>query len=122
MLKISKPKPNRIEMEINGRLETEELAEALDELLELSVDVSSGLMVQRIKGFNFPDLGSFSVGLQRLPRLFGLLSKFDRCAVICDESWVRSASEIKGRMIPGIEIKSFGFGEEDQAEKWLAGG
>ncbi|MGI9400080.1 MAG: STAS/SEC14 domain-containing protein [Rhizobiaceae bacterium] len=96
--------------------------EALDELLELSEDVANGKMVQKISDFAIPDIGYFRVGLQRLPKLFGLLSKFYRCAVICDEGWVRKASEIKGRLIPGIEIKSFGSGEEEQAEKWIAGG
>lgn len=120
MLKITKPSSNRVDLEIGGSLDTEEMATGLDDLLEKSEDVTNGDMLYTITDLNMPSLGAISVEMQRLPRLFGLLGKFDRCAVICDESWIRTAAEIKGKLFPGIDIKSFQTNETEQAEKWLA--
>ena len=97
------------------------MAKGLDDLLEKSEDVTNGLMLYTITDFSMPSLGAIGVEMQRLPKLFGLLGKFDRCAVICDESWLRTAAEIEGKLFPGIDIKSFQFNEVEEADKWLEG-
>lgn len=121
MLKITKPSSNRVDLELSGPLDSASMSKGLDELLEKSEDISNGLMLYTITDFSMPSLGAIGVELQRLPKLFGLLGKFDRCAFICDESWLRTAAEIEGKLFPGIDIKSFQSNEADQAEKWLAG-
>ncbi|MEM7461886.1 MAG: STAS/SEC14 domain-containing protein [Pseudomonadota bacterium] len=120
MLKITKPSPNRVDLELNGPLDSESMASGLDELIEKSEDVKHGRMLYTITDFSMPSFGAIGVEMQRLPKLFGLLGKFDRCAVICDESWLRTAAEIEGRLFPGIDIKSFQTNELEEAEKWLA--
>ncbi len=120
MLKITKPSPNRVDLELNGPLDSESMASGLDELIEKSEDVKHGRMLYTITDFSMPSIGAIGVEMQRLPKLFGLLGKFDRCAVICDESWLRTAAEIEGKLFPGIDIKSFQTNEVEEAEKWLA--
>lgn len=122
MLTITKPAPNRVDIELSGPLDAEAMAAALDDLIAKSEDVTNGLMLYKITDFALPSLGAIGVEFQRLPKLFGLLGKFDRCAVLSDESWLRTAAEIEGALFPGIEIKSFEPGDADAAEAWLAEG
>lgn len=95
---------------------------ALDDLIAKSEDVTKGQMHYRVTDFSLPSLGALGVELQRLPKLFGLLGKFDRCAVLSDAGWLRTASEIEGQLIPGIEIKAFELDQAEGAEAWLAAG
>ena len=76
-------------------------------------------MLTIITSFAFPDLGAIAVEMARLPKLFGLLGRFDRCAVLSDAAWIRTAAEVEGALFPGIDIKGFDLSEEDAAEAWL---
>jgi hypothetical protein len=60
------------------------------------------------------------VEFSRLPKLFGLLGKFEKCAVLSDAAWLRTAAEVEGALFPGITIKAFKMDEEEAAEAWLA--
>lgn len=120
MLTVTKPMPNRVDIEFNGTLDAETMRAALDDLFAKSEDVVNGRMLYTITEISIPSLGAIGVELQRLPKLFGLLGKFDRCAVLSDASWLRTAAEIEGALFPGIEIKSFELQEAEDAEAWLA--
>lgn len=120
MLQITKPRPNRVDIELKGSLDADTMRTALDDLIDKTQDVRNGRMLYKISDFNFPTLGAIGVEFTRLPKLFGLLGKFDKCAVICDTQWLRTAAEIEGAIFPGIEIKSFEFDEIDEAEAWLS--
>lgn len=122
MLTITKPEENRVDIDLSGKISSDEMAKGLDDLLEQSQDVNNGKMLYTIRSFAFPDLGAIVVEMTRLPKLFGLLGRFDRCAVLSDASWLRTAAEIEGAMIPGFDIKAFDLTERDAAEGWLKTG
>ncbi len=122
MLKITKPSANRVDIELSGKIDSEEMARGLDDLLEKSQDVNSGIMLYRIVSFAFPDMGAIAVEMARLPKLFGLLGRFDRCAVLSDAAWIRTAAEIEGALFPGIDIKAFDLDDDAAAEAWLKTG
>lgn len=122
MLTITKPQPNRVDIDLSGKVSSEEMAEGLDELLDLSQDVNNGTMLYTITSFAFPDLGAIMVEMGRLPKLFGLLARFDRCAVLSDVAWLRAAAEVEGAVLPGFDIKAFDLTERDAAEAWLKAG
>jgi hypothetical protein len=120
MLKITRPSANRVDIELSGTLDAETMRAALDDLIAKSEDVSAGCMLYTVTYFSMPTLGALGVELQRLPKLFALLGKFQRCAVLSDTAWLRTAAEIEGAVIPGIEIKSFELDAAEAAEAWLA--
>jgi hypothetical protein len=122
MLTITKPQPNRVDIDLSGKISSEEMAKGLDELLDLSQDVNNGTMLYTITSFAFPDLGAIMVEMGRLPKLFGLLARFDRCAVLSDVAWLRAAAEVEGAVLPGFDIKAFDLTERDAAEAWLKAG
>ncbi|MGB5835349.1 MAG: STAS/SEC14 domain-containing protein [Thiohalocapsa sp.] len=120
MLTITKSSPNRVDIEFSGALDAETMRVSLDDLIAKSEDVTNGRMLYKIPEFAMPTLGAIGVELQYLPKLFGLLGKFDRCAVLSDASWIRTAAEIEGALFPGIVIKSFELHDMEAAEAWLA--
>ena len=120
MLKVSKVAANRVDLELAGSLDADAMRTGLDDLIAKSDGVENGLMLYTITDFSMPTASAIGVEFQRLPKLFGMISKFDRCAVLSDQAWLRSAAEIEGALIPGLKIKAFELDQRTQAEDWLA--
>jgi len=112
--------PNRVDIEISGKLDSDAMKAALDELAEKTQGIKNGRMLYRVGNFELPTLGAIGVEFSRLPSLFGLIRKFDRCAVLADKKWIKTVGEIEGMLIPGLDIKAFDSDEEAAAEAWLA--
>lgn len=121
MLKITKKSANRVDIDLKGHLDSEEMAKGLDELIAASEGVEDGQMLYRITSFAMPSLGAIGVEFSRMPKLFSLIGKFTRCAVLTDVAWLRTAAEVEGALIPGLTIKAFELDEVEKAESWLAG-
>ena len=113
---------NRVDIELGGKLDSDAMKVALDELTDKTKDITHGRMLYRVNDFQLPTLGAIAVELSRLPKLFSLICKFDRVAVLADKNWIKKASEIEGALIPGLDIKSFNLDQEVEAEAWLAEG
>lgn len=120
MLEIVKTTANRIDIKLSGKITSAEMAIALDDLIEASEFIENGKMFYVIEDLHFPELGALAVEFSRLPKLIGLISKFDKCAVLADASWLRTIAEIESALIPEFEIKSFELDETENAEAWLA--
>lgn len=121
MLKVSKPSSNRLDIELSGALNAETMNTALNDLISLSEGISNGRMLYTILDFDMPTLGALAVELRHMPKLFGLIGKFDKCAVLSNAGWIRTAAEIEGAVFPTIDIKSFPLGARQAAEDWLNG-
>ena len=119
MFKVIPNGTNRIDVELSGKLNAEDMKIGLDELVSQSKNIENGIMLYQISGLNFPSLGAIGVELSRLPALFGLIRKFDRTAVLADKAWIKKVSEVEGALFPGLEIKSFDLSERTEAEAWL---
>ncbi len=119
MMTVTKPSANRIDVVLSGILDTDEMGPALDDLIAQSEDVTHGKMLYKILDFPTPTIGAITAEILRMPRLMGLLAKFDQCAVLSNTSWVRTAAEIEGALIPSLAIKSFPLDDTKAAEAWL---
>lgn len=120
MFTVTKPSANRIDITIKGRLDADTMRQALDNLDIESQDVTNGRMLYTITDFALPSLGAIGVDLARIPKLMGLIGKFDKCAVLADATWLKAMATIEGALIPGLAIKAFDLGDTAQAEAWLA--
>ena len=120
MFTVTPKGPNRVDIAFSGKLDSEEMKRALDELIDKTQNIENGRMLYWVGDFQLPTLAAIGVEFARLPSMFGLIKKFDRCAVLADQSWVKAISEIEGKLIPGLEIKGFDPDQEAQAEAWLA--
>ena len=120
MLTITKPAPDRLDTELTGRLDAAGMEAALDDLVAKSEGIQHGRMLYRIPAFAMPTLGAIAVEFGRLPRLFGMIRRFDRCAVLSDAGWLRTAAEVEGAFIPGLAVKAFPLDAAAEAEAWLS--
>jgi hypothetical protein len=120
MFKVIQNGINRLDIELSGKLNTEEMKIALDELESKSKDIENGKMLYEIIDFHIPSLGAIAVEFSRLPSMFGLMKKFDRAAVLTDKTWLKKVSEFEGHFSPGLEIKAFDRDQKEEAEAWLS--
>ena len=119
MLKIEKKGANRVDIDLTGKIDEEEMERGLDALIAKSEGVTEGRMLYTITDFAMPTLAALGVEMGKMPALFGLLGKYDKCAVVTDIGWLRNAATFEGWLIPGFEIKTFAMAEKDAAEAWL---
>ena len=120
MFKVTKIGINRLDIELSGKLDAEEMKIALDELVSKSDDIENGKMLYDIIDFHLPSLGAIGVEFSRLPSMFGLMRKFDRAAILTDKIWLKKVSELEGALFPGLEIKAFNRDQKTEAEAWLS--
>lgn len=122
MFKVSLCGSNRLDIELSGKLNSDEMKTALDELVEKSENIKNGKMLYDVIEFHLPSLGAILIEFSRLPEMLRLMKKFDRAAVLTDKTWIQKVSEFEGAFFPGLEIKGFSRDQKQQAEAWLAGG
>ncbi len=119
MFKVIPNSQDRLDIELSGKLDAQDMASALDELESQSKNIENGKMLYDIIDVHIPSIGAIGVELSRLPALFRLMKKFQRVAVLTDKSWLKKLSELEGVLYPGLEIKAFSRNQKTQAEAWL---
>ena len=120
MFKVERHGANRLDIQLSGKLDSEEMKMALDELVCKSENIEKGEMLYEIIDFHLPSLGAIVIEFSRLPSMFGLMKKFNRAAVLTDKTWLKKVSEFEGALFPGLEIKAFDIDQESEAEAWLS--
>ena len=121
MFTVHKPETNRVDIRVHGRIDAEQMREGLDALVAAAEGVQDGTMLYTIDAFEMPSAGALQVEFGQLPRLFGLIGRFRRCAVLSDAAWIRSVAEVEGAVIPGLEIRGFAHDAREEAVAWLEG-
>jgi len=120
MFSVTQKGKNRLDIEMSGKLNSEEMKTALDELVSKSKNIENGKMLYDVIDFHLPSLGAIGIEFSRLPSMFGLMKKFDRAAVLTDKTWLKKVSEFEGILFPGLEIKAFNRDQKVEAEAWLS--
>ena len=120
MFKVTQNGLNRIDIELSGKLNSEEMKIALDELVSKSTNIENGKMLYDVIDFHMPSFGAIGIELSRLPEMFRLMKKYDRAAVLSDKTWIKKVSELEGVLFPGLEIKAFNRDQKAEAEAWLS--
>jgi hypothetical protein len=121
MFKVTPNGVNRLDIQLSGKLDAEEMKIALDELVDKSKHIENGKMLYEVIDFHLPSLAAISIEFSRLPAMLGLMKKFNRAAVLTDKAWLKKVSEFEGAMLPGLVIKAFNRDQKAEAEAWLSG-
>jgi len=111
---------NRLDIEMSGKLNAEDMKIAIDELVSKSKNIENGKMLYEVIDFHLPSLGAIRIEFSRLPEMLRLMKKFDRAAVLTDKTWLKKVSEFEGALFPGLEIKAFDRDQKAEAEAWLS--
>ena len=120
MFKVIPKGINRLDIEMSGKLNAEDMKIALDELVSKSKNIENGKMIYDVVNFHLPSLNAIVIELSRLPSMFGFLKKFKRAAVLTDKTWLKKVSEFEGAFFPGLKIKAFSRDQKVEAEAWLS--
>jgi len=120
MFKVTRVSENRLDIEMSGKLDSEQMENALDELVNKAEGIENGRMLYDVVDYHLPSLGAIGLEFSRLPSMLGLMRKFDRAAVLTDKAWLKMISEIEGALYPGLEIKAFSREQKAGAEAWLS--
>jgi SpoIIAA-like len=119
VLNISKINNNRIDVEIAGKIDSAQMTKVLDEMFSAIEGMEHGCLLYRVGELEMPTMGAIAVELKYVPKIFQLLRRINRIAVVCDQGWIQTWAEIEGKLIPGLEMKSFDLDDEDEAQEWL---
>jgi hypothetical protein len=111
---------NRLDIAMSGRLDADEMQNALDDLVRQSEGIENGKMLYDVIDYHLPSLAAIKLELARLPEMLRLIRRFDRAAVLTDKTWLKKVSELEGLFYPGLEIKAFDRDQKTAAEEWLA--
>lgn len=121
MFKVIRKGENRLDIEMSGKLNSEQMKAALDELVSKSENIENGIMLYDVVDYHLPSVNAIVIEFSRLPSMFGFITKFNRAAVLSDKTWLKKISELEGMLIPGLEIKAFSRDQKAEAEAWLSG-
>jgi hypothetical protein len=113
--------PSLIRLEGSGEIDADGMEEALDAFLTAAEPLESFDMLYLVNGLRVPTLGAIRVELARFGRLWSLLPRLGRVALVADQGWVRAAAKAESAVIPGLAVRTFEPGEEADARQWLAG-
>ena len=119
MFKIERVSENRLDIEMSGKLDSEGMAKALDDLVEKSEGIENGKMLYDVIDYRLPTLGAITLELKRMPKMYGLIKRFRWAAVLTDKTWLKAISELEVKLMPGLEIKAFTREQKPEAEEWL---
>jgi len=119
MFKVTRTGTNRLDIEMSGKLNAQEVKIAMDELTSNSENIKNGKLLYDVIDFRFPSIGGIATEFSVLPAVFELLRKFDRTAILTDKRWLKKLSELEGLLYPGLEIKAYNRNQRAEAEAWL---
>jgi len=119
MFTIEKTSPTRVVLHLSGPIDGPEMQAGLDALLAAAEGMEHGELLYIIDSFPWPSASALAIEFGKLRDLFGLVHAFDRCAVLADAAWLRTVAEIKGALMPGLDIKGFAPDARAEAEAWL---
>jgi len=119
MFTVQKPEADRVDIRIRGRIDEAEMRAGLDALVAAAEGVEAGVMLYTIDALEMPEMAALRVEFARLAQLLSLIGRFRRCAVVTDAGWIARWAEIEGRLIPGLEIRSFPHDDRAAAVAWL---
>lgn len=60
-------------------------------------------MLYDVIDYQLPTLGAITLEFSRMPQMFELIKRFRRAAVLSDKTWLKTVSELEGRLMPWLE-------------------
>ena len=119
MFEVKRMGSNRLDMMLDGSLNSDDMRVALDALEREAAGIEHGRMLYDVVNFQLPSLNAILIEFSRLPGMLKLIGRFERAAVLTDETWLGKLGELEGKLIPHLEIRAFSRDQRDQAEAWL---
>ena len=117
MIDIHQPAPDRLDLVVRGTLDEHALQGAAVEL-EAKLAAGTALLLDLRELDDVTAKGLARDAVEGM-RLAGRLARCRRIAVVAAEAWLRAASRVDGALLPGVEVRTFGTGQIEEARGWL---
>ncbi|MEM6386868.1 MAG: STAS/SEC14 domain-containing protein [Pseudomonadota bacterium] len=119
MFKINANPKGFQELSISGPISSDEMHRGLEGFLASLNNGKKTDFLYVIRGFELPSLKAIGVEFRYIPKLLSSIRKIGKVAVLSDQTWLRTAAEVEGKLIPGLTIESFELTDRAAAEAWL---
>ncbi|WMJ73993.1 STAS/SEC14 domain-containing protein [Cytophagaceae bacterium ABcell3] len=118
--KLDIEKDNTIAFKVDGKVALKDAQEVMDTIqtqLKTSDHFKGYVEVYNFEGIEPKALWErLKFGISNFSEL---TNKVDKIALVTDQKWFQSLSEIIYKVIPGIELKSFSLEDAGKAKSWL---
>lgn len=121
MLEVQQNPGGWIDLSIAGKIDPTEMRDGLDAFFSATDGQDAIKCLYRIRDVGLPNLVAIAIKLRRLPRLFGVIKRLDKIAVVANQTWVRRMAKIENVVIPRGTIRAFDPIDEPRAIEWLSG-
>lgn len=122
MFTVEKTAPDRIFVEVGGKITADEMSEGLDAMLPMLREMEDAGMLMIYHDIGLPEVGAVMEELKRLPQMFGVMGRVNKVALISSQKWVRDMAELEGLVLPGTTIRGFSPEARPAAEAFLGNG
>ncbi|MDW6003343.1 SpoIIAA family protein [Vibrio mangrovi] len=120
MLKVTRHGINRLDLELSGKIDADNMRTAIDTLISQAEGIEKGQMLYDVVEFHIPSFEAIAIKIAHFPTLFRFMRQFSKVALLTDKNWLQKAGEFEGHLFPGMEIKAFHRDQRDAAEAWLS--
>lgn len=114
---ITFEEPHVAGLRINGKIDRDDFLAAvapIKQKLEACPTINLYVEISSFEGISLPALW------EDIKFGFSNLSHFRREAVVTDKAWLEKWTDFGGKLVPGIEAKSFTFDQVEEARRWVA--
>ena len=120
-IRTEQEEPSLLRLEIGGEIDAAEMEAGLERFLSTAEPLERFDLLYLVHDVRFPTLSAMRVELARLGRLWRLLPRLGRVALVANQGWIRAAAKAESAIIPGLTIETFEADDEARARAWLAG-
>lgn len=116
---LPSPGPDVAAFRAGGKITSDDIEKAwrsIDAALDEASEIGMYIEIIDLGGFTLDALiKDIAIGFKQI----GHLKRFPRIAVVTDQTWVGTVAEIEGKLLPGVEIRTFPTVEDEAAMAWL---
>ena len=116
---LPSPGPDVAAFRAGGKITADDIEKAwqsIDAALDEADQIGMYIEIVDLGGFTLDALvKDIVIGFKQI----GRLRRFPRIAVVTDQAWVGTVAEIEGKLLPGVEIRTFPTVEDEAAMAWL---
>lgn len=109
-----------IRLDIEGEIGPDAMREGLEAFLAATEPLERFDILYLVRDMKMPSLEAIRVELGYFGRLWRLIPRIGRAALVADQGWLRTAAKVEAAVIPGLTIETFTSDEEERARAWLA--
>lgn len=108
-----------ITLDASGRLDPDSIAKGAAQLLEVTSEETPSCLLIRFQHMELGKLAAIASKWSRSREFLALQKRFEKVAVLTDQSWIRHSVIMQSAMLPETDAKAFDLGEEVDARMWL---